>query len=961
MQQPTPMEGWPLASPDWLSWVTRMSAIKKDLWIQTGIFDAIMISCNVPAIDKPLLFSSLLFWDCSTNTFHLTCGAMTPTVLDISAILGLPPVDFNLDVHQRLLEMYAEFDQSHGLFSSPKWNSSIRAYSSFLKDFKGKDGSPVTDEEHLAFLVYWLNKIIFCSPDNKISKELQKVAFALHAGISVNIPVLVLSHLYRGIYELISKQFKAAGGPLWILQLWLKSYFPELGSKLTDEPTGAFGYQLGQFPPTPKSLEECFRFFYDCASRPSYMPFPQHTGPPWHRIICTQAPASFKYDNHDVWADFVLCRDLPVSLCVDEENKSKFSVEIYLPNLVSRQFGLVQDVPFPFLETHNRQLIPRRKLTESDMSDVAAQFAKRKKDFRFCSFNFSQASSENFNSWWLKYIQGQKKEDWVQVWHRIAPQSGENVTKTSPSRGHEMKRKLSPQLHGLPIRINQVTMSSELQAPLGPGAESPATAIPKQKRIRKSGSGSYKETARRILDPEPLISTTSVCPDDSPVIQKAVDDIHTKEADVEVNLEEKFDKGGGKEMDFLKKTTAGMARESLEGDLLYPGLSKATSKVVDPLVGPYVSETPAISQQKGNLSPNDLSSSTSLDQVPLAPGLIPPLDPSKLCATESMAIRQQKDAPATKYPAASTSVDQMTSIGPSKSSVNEFQPKNTPGAQNSSSQTFGDQAPLNSQRILPTDPYDTSAPFADQAPLNSQWIHPSDPYNTSAPFDPVAIFKDLENFLELESFSDGFQLSSTNSEKTELSEEEFNKHVSTVKNLISFSLEAISHPGRLPVLISTCKSLLASGRLPCQQALYLQQLVNNLPYLTQRYEVATRELSELEKVLQEKDALLKELRTSFHLSKELTDRRSAIMIRHQEIEEAVHVLLAEGDALKKEDDRANEDLRLLAEKAATARSQYEEVKPQSQSILSKQIQVMADMDSIEKQWADIQGNQSYLP
>ncbi|XP_071907007.1 uncharacterized protein [Coffea arabica] len=887
MQQPTPMEGWPLASPDWLSWVTRMSAIKKDLWIQTGIFDAIMISCNVPAIDKPLLFSSLLFWDCSTNTFHLTCGAMTPTVLDISAILGLPPVDFNLDVHQRLLEMYAEFDQSHGLFSSPKWNSSIRAYSSFLKDFKG--------------------------------------------------------------------------GPLWILQLWLKSYFPELGSKLTDEPTGAFGYQLGQFPPTPKSLEECFRFFYDCASRPSYMPFPQHTGPPWHRIICTQAPASFKYDNHDVWADFVLCRDLPVSLCVDEENKSKFSVEIYLPNLVSRQFGLVQDVPFPFLETHNRQLIPRRKLTESDMSDVAAQFAKRKKDFRFCSFNFSQASSENFNSWWLKYIQGQKKEDWVQVWHRIAPQSGENVTKTSPSRGHEMKRKLSPQLHGLPIRINQVTMSSELQAPLGPGAESPATAIPKQKRIRKSGSGSYKETARRILDPEPLISTTSVCPDDSPVIQKAVDDIHTKEADVEVNLEEKFDKGGGKEMDFLKKTTAGMARESLEGDLLYPGLSKATSKVVDPLVGPYVSETPAISQQKGNLSPNDLSSSTSLDQVPLAPGLIPPLDPSKLCATESMAIRQQKDAPATKYPAASTSVDQMTSIGPSKSSVNEFQPKNTPGAQNSSSQTFGDQAPLNSQRILPTDPYDTSAPFADQAPLNSQWIHPSDPYNTSAPFDPVAIFKDLENFLELESFSDGFQLSSTNSEKTELSEEEFNKHVSTVKNLISFSLEAISHPGRLPVLISTCKSLLASGRLPCQQALYLQQLVNNLPYLTQRYEVATRELSELEKVLQEKDALLKELRTSFHLSKELTDRRSAIMIRHQEIEEAVHVLLAEGDALKKEDDRANEDLRLLAEKAATARSQYEEVKPQSQSILSKQIQVMADMDSIEKQWADIQGNQSYLP
>lgn len=239
MQQPTPIEGWPLASPDWLSWVTRMSAAKKDLWIQTGIFDAIMISRNIPAIDKPLLFSSLLFWDCSTNTFHLTCGAMTPTVLDISAILGFAPLDINLDVHPWLLEMYAEFDQSHVLFSSRKWNTSIRAYSALLKDFKGKDGSPVTDEEHFSFLFYWLNKIIFCNPENKISKELHKVAFALHAGISVNIPVLVLSHLYRGIYELISKQFKAAGGPLWILQLWLKSYFPELGSKLTNEATEA--------------------------------------------------------------------------------------------------------------------------------------------------------------------------------------------------------------------------------------------------------------------------------------------------------------------------------------------------------------------------------------------------------------------------------------------------------------------------------------------------------------------------------------------------------------------------------------------------------------------------------------------------------------------------------------------------------------------------------------------------
>lgn len=594
-----------------------------------------------------------------------------------------------------------------------------------------------------------------------------------------------------------------------------------------------------------------------------------------------------------------------------------------------------------------RPIIPRWELTESDMSDVAVQFAKTKKDLRFCSFNFSQLSSDYFNSWWLKYIRGQKKEDWLQVWHRIAPQSGENVMKASPSRGHETRRKLSHQVHGLPIRINQVTMSSELQAPLGPGPDSRATGTPKWKRIRKSGSGSSKETARRIPDPEPLISTTLVsdvhsqrnpCLDDSPVIQKAVDDIHTKEEDVEVNLEEKFDKGGGKEMDFLQKTTAGMARKSLKGDLLYTGLPKANSKVVDRFVGPYVSDSPAISQQKHNPGPNDLSSSTSLGQVPLAPGLIPPLGPSKLCVTESVATKQQNDAPSTKYPAASTSVDQMTSIGPSKSSVNESpgisQPKDTSGAQNSSSETFGDQAPLNSQPTLPTDPC-----------------------STSAPFDPMDIFQDLENFLELESFSDVSQLSSTNSEKGELSEEEFNKHVSTAKNLISFSLEAITHAGRLPLLIFTCESLLASGRLPCQQALYLQQLVNDLPYLAQRYEVATCELSQLEKVLQQKDALLEELRTYFHLSKEITERRSAIKTRQQEIQEAIQALHVEEKALEKENAEAIGKLHSLAEKAASARSRYEEVKPQSKRILSKQSQVISEIDSLEKQWADFQDNQ----
>ncbi|KAL3509642.1 hypothetical protein ACH5RR_029043 [Cinchona calisaya] len=178
------------------------------------------------------------------------------------------------------------------------------------------------------------------------------------------------------------------------------------------------------------------------------MPFPQHTGPPWHCLTRTQAPTSFDYAECDVWANFVICRDLPLSLHEDDGNKSKCGVEIYLPNLVSRQFGLVQYVPFPFLETHNRQLIPQWKLTEAHSSDVAVQFDKAKESFGFCSFNFSDASGDNFNFWWQKYI-----ESWDQVGDRIAPKSFgrlvKNISKPSPQRGTEMKRKLDPQIHVL--------------------------------------------------------------------------------------------------------------------------------------------------------------------------------------------------------------------------------------------------------------------------------------------------------------------------------------------------------------------------------------------------------------------------------------------------------------------------------------------------------------------------------
>lgn len=78
---------------------------------------------------------------------------MTPTVLDISVITGLPPFGIELDVKWKVQETHLEFYESHVSFFATEWNTSLRAYIPILEAFKGKDSSLGTDEEHLEFQI----------------------------------------------------------------------------------------------------------------------------------------------------------------------------------------------------------------------------------------------------------------------------------------------------------------------------------------------------------------------------------------------------------------------------------------------------------------------------------------------------------------------------------------------------------------------------------------------------------------------------------------------------------------------------------------------------------------------------------------------------------------------------------------------------------------------------------------
>ncbi|KAI8530140.1 hypothetical protein RHMOL_Rhmol11G0032200 [Rhododendron molle] len=100
------------------------------------------------------------------------------------------------------------------------------SFAPFINHYAKK--GPVKDSEHVAFLLYWLNKFIFCVSANRVTKAFIDLACALASGQKLALGPLVLAHLYRGMEELISNKFIFAPGPLWIMTLWPWSYFPKL-------------------------------------------------------------------------------------------------------------------------------------------------------------------------------------------------------------------------------------------------------------------------------------------------------------------------------------------------------------------------------------------------------------------------------------------------------------------------------------------------------------------------------------------------------------------------------------------------------------------------------------------------------------------------------------------------------------------------------------------------------------
>ncbi|RYR10606.1 hypothetical protein Ahy_B05g079052 [Arachis hypogaea] len=159
-----------------------------------------LFTFNAPLDD----WSYNLFWNRTTNNFHLPCGMIGMSLLDVAAITGLPinPPDCTSDMQPR--------HQYNIVYTN--------SYSEFIAHNMGAEGTAVADEEHVSFLFYWLNAIIFCSRSVQMLKFFLPLAALLHEANTLNLAKLLLGHVFEEIGQFVhclrDNCLISTGGPL---------------------------------------------------------------------------------------------------------------------------------------------------------------------------------------------------------------------------------------------------------------------------------------------------------------------------------------------------------------------------------------------------------------------------------------------------------------------------------------------------------------------------------------------------------------------------------------------------------------------------------------------------------------------------------------------------------------------------------------------------------------------------
>ncbi|KAF3433534.1 hypothetical protein FNV43_RR24636 [Rhamnella rubrinervis] len=390
-------KNWPSFSTDWVEWIDRLEPHFRTSWKTTGIDETIQSSRLPIHCDRAILAAAVYFWSSITNTFNFRFEMMTLTLIDIEAYTGLTSSD----------TLLTGSPSSPVSSSTPGFHKDAKNYGQFLKMNKGISSLP-TEDEHIAFLLMWLCKNVFCVLASKITLQFIDIAKSLATGRPASLGPLVLTHLYLVVALISAEPYEMnpnVPGLLWILQMWLHAHFHEISPPIVEKANIPFGRQILQAGLVMHTAQECFIFFYNCKNRPQHV---------YHRslhsrryngdsffVIPSDVPHgdALKHFLVKKIHNMMACRDLPY--CGISNKKNQCSVEVYLPSFVARQFGMYQAIPLPPASSFNGFTSDRPIIkNESEFHQYTHLYKGSQGLFELEVSTKSANSTFHFDLWW---------------------------------------------------------------------------------------------------------------------------------------------------------------------------------------------------------------------------------------------------------------------------------------------------------------------------------------------------------------------------------------------------------------------------------------------------------------------------------------------------------------------------------------------------------------------------------
>ncbi len=210
------------------------------------------------------------------------------------------------------------------------------------------------------------------------------------------------------MFWLSTEPKQSHGGPIWLIQMWVQSYFPPIAPELypTIVPWSyREAWMHAKYPKEVPSYPTCFRLFSDSLRRRSpedFMPFEaKRYGSEDFQGFSNQG--FFRGDS--AWGVCLHSSDLVVIRATNA------GVEAYCPSLLARQFGLVQLLPVPPTWTKTKDWDSRVSISKDEVQKVSTLARERITSFAFTPFQVRPVSSSLFHSCWETYMAYFNNED----------------------------------------------------------------------------------------------------------------------------------------------------------------------------------------------------------------------------------------------------------------------------------------------------------------------------------------------------------------------------------------------------------------------------------------------------------------------------------------------------------------------------------------------------------------------